>query len=137
MYDVAANIVGVAVETFEDKTTLAYASAIDLAGLIDLDLCRPALALKPFKEALENRRQKLGSDDPFIAFSLNNLALAYTESGDLDEAYRQHEKAMNIRLRTKSDRIGYSYSNMASLLLRMGKSLRHCICKATRLRPRK
>ncbi|KAI1479741.1 TPR-like protein [Daldinia eschscholtzii] len=114
-------LVDAAVQTFEDKSTLAYASAIDLAGLIDLDLCQPSLALKPFKEALELRKKQLGPDDPFIAFSLNNLALAYTEIGDLEEAYSTHQQAIEIRLRTKSDRIGNSYSNMASLLLRMGR----------------
>ncbi|KAI0457895.1 hypothetical protein F5B21DRAFT_520394 [Xylaria acuta] len=53
--------------------------------------------------------------------SLNNIALAYTEMGSLDEAYSTHQLAIDIRLRTSSDRIGNSYSNMASLLLRMGK----------------
>ncbi|KAI1407008.1 hypothetical protein F5Y13DRAFT_207064 [Hypoxylon sp. FL1857] len=120
-YDVARNLVDTAVQTFEDKSTLAYASAIDLAGLISLDLCQPSLALKPFQEALEIRKKRLGPDDPFIASSLNNIALAYTEMGNLEEAYATHEQAIDIRLRTSSDRIGNSYSNMASLLLRMGK----------------
>ncbi|KAI0157224.1 hypothetical protein GGR57DRAFT_461278 [Xylariaceae sp. FL1272] len=120
-YDIARRLVDAAVGTFKDKTTLAYASAIDLAGLIDLDLCQPERALKPFKEALEIRKACLGADDPFIAFSLNNLALAYTEMGDLEQAYSIHQQAIDIRLRTNSDRIGNSYSNMASLLLRMGK----------------
>ncbi|XXH00199.1 Protein ssh4 [Hypoxylon texense] len=120
-YDVARSLVDAAVRTFEDKSTLAYASAIDLAGLIDLDLCHPSLALTPFKEALEIRKTRLGPDDPFIAFSLNNIALAHTELGDLEEAYATHQQAIDIRLRSSSDRIGNSYSNMASLLLRMGR----------------
>jgi tetratricopeptide (TPR) repeat protein len=110
-----------AVDTFEDKTTLAYASAIDLSGLIDLDLCQTERALQSFKEALEIRKARLGADDAFIAYSLNNLALAYTEMGSLDEAYAIHQQAIDIRLRTNSDRIGNSYSNMASLLLCMGR----------------
>ncbi|KAI1391090.1 TPR-like protein [Hypoxylon trugodes] len=114
-------LVDSAVQTFQDKSTLAYASAIDLAGLIDLDLCRPELALKPFQEALEIRKKRLGPEDPFIAFSLNNIALAYTEMGKLEEAYSTHQQAIDIRLRNNSDRNGNSYSNMASLLLRMGK----------------
>lgn len=52
---------------------------------------------------------------------MNNIALAYTELADLDKAYSAHQKAIDIRLRTQSDRIGNSYSNMSSLLLRMGK----------------
>ncbi|KAI1215007.1 uncharacterized protein F4807DRAFT_466343 [Annulohypoxylon truncatum] len=120
-YDIARSLVNAAVQTFEDKSTLAYASAIDLAGLIDLDMCQPLLALKPFQEALEIRKRRLGPDDSFIAFSLNNIALAYTEMGNLEEAYSTHQQAIDIRLRTNSDRIGNSYSNMSSLLLRMGK----------------
>lgn len=89
--------------------------------MIDLDLCQPSLALKPFQEALEIRKKQLGPDDSFIAFSLNNIALVYTEMGNLEEAYSTHQQAIDIRLRTNSDRIGNSYSNMASLLLRMGK----------------
>ncbi|KAI0199004.1 TPR-like protein [Astrocystis sublimbata] len=114
-------LVDAARNTFEDKSTLTYASAIDLAGLIDLDMCQPARALEPFLEALEIRKARLGADDAFIAFSLNNIALAYTEMGRLEEAYSTHQQAIDIRLLTNSDRIGNSYSNMASLLLRMGK----------------
>jgi len=63
----------------------------------------------------------LAPDDPWIAFGLNNVALAYTEMGELQKAYDAHQKAIDIRLRAKSDRIGNSYSNFSSLLLRMGK----------------
>ncbi|KAH7304982.1 P-loop containing nucleoside triphosphate hydrolase protein [Stachybotrys elegans] len=122
MYEVARSLAEAAVGAFDDKTTLAYASAIDLVGLIDLDLCKPALALQPFKQALDIRKARLGPSDAFIAFSLNNLALAYTELGDLEEAHRQHQEAIAIRLGTNSDRIGNSYSNMASLLLKMDKA---------------
>lgn len=121
MYDVARNIVDVALETFQDKTTLAFASATDLSGLIDLDMANAAKALSSFNTALEVRENKLGPNDQLIASSLNNIALAYTELADLDKAYSAHQKAIDIRLRTQSDRIGNSYSNMSSLLLRMGK----------------
>lgn len=47
--------------------------------------------------------------------------LAYTEMGDLDLAHQAHTEAIRLRLQTKSDRIGNSYSNMSSLLLRMGR----------------
>lgn len=121
MYDVARNIVDVALETFQDKTTLAFASAVDLSGLIDLDMAKAEKALSSFNTALEIRNNRLGPDDPLIASSLNNIALAYTEMADLDKAYFTHQKAIDIRLRMQSDRIGNSYSNMSSLLLRMGK----------------
>lgn len=55
MYDVARNIVDVALETFQDKTTLAFASATDLSGLIDLDMANAAKALSSFNTALEVR----------------------------------------------------------------------------------
>lgn len=121
MYDVAQNLVDVALETFQDKTNLAFASATDLSGLIDLDMNNPAKALSSFDAALEIRKNRLGPNDPLIASSLNNIALAYTEMAELDKAYATHQMAIDIRLRTQSDRIGNSFSNLSSLLLRMGK----------------
>ena len=41
---------------------------------------------------------------------------------ELDLAYAIHKEAIDLRLRNNSDRIGNSYSNMASLLLKMGKA---------------
>ena len=114
-------MVKAAIQTFQDQTTLAFASAIDLSGLIDLDMNKPEEALVPFRQALEIRKQRLGPKDPLIASSLNNIALSYTEMGKLAEAYATHEEAIQIRLDSQSDRIGNSYSNMSSLLLRMGK----------------
>jgi len=113
--------VDAALETFQDKNTLALASAIDLSGLIDLDMNNPEKALASFIIALEIRESLMGPDDPLIASSLKNIARAYTEMKDLKKAYNNHQKAIDIRLRTNSDRIGNSYSNMSSLLLRMGK----------------
>ncbi|OIW23392.1 TPR-like protein [Coniochaeta ligniaria NRRL 30616] len=121
MYIIAKGMVEQAISTFEDTTTLEYASAIDLGGLIDLDLTQGAQALEPFKRALEIRKARLGPEDPFIAYSLNNIALAYTEMGELDLAYAAHKEAIGLRLKANSDRIGNSYSNMSSLLLRMGR----------------
>lgn len=97
------------------------AQGIDLGGLIDLDLAQPAKALEPFTCALEIRKTRLGSEDPFIAYSLNNVALAYTEIGELDLAYTAHQEAVRLRLKANSNRIGNSYSNISSLLLRMGR----------------
>jgi tetratricopeptide (TPR) repeat protein len=96
------------------------ASAVDLSGLIDLNRNCPGEALVPFNKALDIRQARLGSNDPSIASSLNNLALSYTEMGRLTESYTTHEAAIRIRLGSNSDRIANSYSNMASLLLRMG-----------------
>ncbi|KID91916.1 tpr repeat-containing protein [Metarhizium guizhouense ARSEF 977] len=121
MYTIARGMVEQAISIFEDTTSLEYASAIDLGGLIDLDLAQPAQALEPFTRALEIRKANLGSDDPFIAYSLNNVALAYTELGELDLALAAHREAIRLRLKANSNRIGNSYSNISSLLLRMGR----------------
>ncbi|KAM4066810.1 tetratricopeptide repeat domain-containing protein [Hirsutella rhossiliensis] len=121
VYIIARGMVEQAMSAFDDTTSLAYASAIDLHGLIDLDLAQAARALKPFEHALEIRKARLGPEDPFIAYSLNNIALAYTEMGELDLAHEAHQEAIRLRLKANSDRIGNSYSNMASLLLRMGR----------------
>jgi tetratricopeptide (TPR) repeat protein len=111
-----------ALKTFENKDSLAFASAIDLSGLIDLDLCQPETALACFEQALGIRTSVMGQNDPLVASSLNNLALSYTEMGFLDRAHALHEDAIRIRLDADSGRIGNSYSNMASLLLRMGRA---------------
>lgn len=121
MYIIARDMVEQAILTFEDKTSLEYASAIDLGGLIDLDLAQAPKALGPFIRALEIRKAKLGPEDSFVAYSLNNIALAYTEMGELEAAYETHQQAIDLRLKANSDRIGNSYSNMSSLLLRMGR----------------
>ena len=117
----ALEMIQVTLASFENKESLAYASAVDLSGLLQLDNARPGAALEQFEIALKIREAVLGPDDAFIASSLNNIALAYIELNDLSQAQSYHEKAIDIRLRTKSDRIGNSYSNMSSALLRMNK----------------
>ena len=114
-------MLGTAIESFTDKNTLAYASAIELFGLLHLDNAQPTKAMERFEISLRIRQAILGPDDPFIAASLNTIALAFTESGELVQAHETHQRAIDIRLRTNSDRIGNSYSNMASTLLRMGR----------------
>ena len=111
-----------ALKNFGDKSTLAFASAVELRGLIEMDLNRQASALDSFTQVLELRTALLGPDDAFIAASLTTLGIVHTELGNLAEAHSYHEKAIDIRLRTNSDRIGNSYSNMSSLLLRMDKA---------------
>lgn len=49
------------------------------------------------------------------------MGLAFTELGELEKARDSLQQSIDIRLMHNSDRIGNSYSNMASLLLRMGK----------------
>ena len=108
-------------EKFANKDTLAYASATDLRGLINLDICNPAAALEAFEEAYRIRTKLLPTNDPFLAANQVNLGLAYTELGELEKAMDYLQKSIDIRLMHNSDRIGNSFSNMASLLLRLGK----------------
>lgn len=117
MYTIAKAMVEQAVSTFENKTSLEYASAIDLGGLIDLDLAQPCKALERFKQALEIRKASLGPEDPFIAYSLNNMALAYCEMGELDSpsprTKRQfvsgsRPKATGSATRTATCRVSFS-----------------------------
>lgn len=110
-----------ALNCFSKQNTLAYASAIDLLGLVDLDMALAQQALVCFEKGLSIRQSILSPSDPFIAFALNNLALAYTELSDLSKAEEFHKQAIDLRLKNNSDRIGNSYSNYAVTLLRMGK----------------
>lgn len=111
-----------ALETLEEKDSLMYASATMLHGLIELDTNNVQKALESFLLAFSIRQPLMDPDDAFVASSLNALSIAYTELGDFDNAVETGQQAIEIRLRTKSDRIGNSYSNMASLLMRMGKA---------------
>ena len=120
-YDTARVFMKESLDNFQDKSSLAFASAIELLGLIDMDTNFQEQALQSFTQAMEIRTTLLGPDDAFIAASLTTLGIVHTELGNLEQAYQYHNRAIDIRLRSKSDRIGNSYSNMSSLLLRMGK----------------
>lgn len=120
-YSIARSYIHIALKKFANKDSLAYASAIDLRGLISLDICQPVAALEAFEEAYKIRRAILPSTDSFLAANQVNIGLAFTEMGELEKARDYLQQSIDIRLMHNSDRIGNSYSNMASLLLRMGK----------------
>lgn len=120
-YSIALSYVNIALKKFARKGTLAHASAVDLRGLINLDVCRPAVALEAFEEAYKIRTAILPKNDPFLAANQVNIGLAFTELGELGKARDYLQQSIDIRMMHNSDRIGNSYSNMASLLLRMGK----------------
>ncbi|OAX82520.1 hypothetical protein ACJ72_03130 [Emergomyces africanus] len=120
-YEQAQEYVQEAIHNFIDKSTAAYASAVDLSGLIELDLNNTQNALNIFKEALKIREAIFPPNDPFLAASEVNLGLAYTELNDLEKAYQKLQRSAEIRQAAQSDRLTNSYSNMSSLLIRMGK----------------
>lgn len=121
-YDTALELIDESLSNFREKTTLAFSSAVELRGLVDMDMNYQDKALGSFTQVMDIRTKLLGPDDGFIAASLTTLGIVHTELGNLDEAFAFHQKAIDIRLKTNNDRIGNSYSNLSSLLLRMGKA---------------
>lgn len=121
-YTIAQSYIDVALKKFASKDSLAYASAIDLRGLINLDICHHAAALRAFEEAYKIRTEILPDNHSFLAANQVNLGLAFTELGELEKAQSYLQQSIDIRLMHNSDRIGNSYSNMASLLLRKGQA---------------
>lgn len=121
-YSTALSHVELALVLFSNQTSLAFASAIDLRGLIDLDISRPMTALEAFAEAYAIRKKILEPDDALLAANFVNIGLALTNLNIRDMARGYLQESINLRLLHNSDRIGNSYSNMASLLLLMGKA---------------
>lgn len=120
-YGSARSLIIAALETFEDKSTLSFASATDLNGLFLLDMNNAEKALLAFEEALEIRRKLLGPSDGMITSSLDNIALALTAMGQLDKAHATNEEAIHLRLGTHDTQTGNSSSNQSNLLLKMNK----------------
>ncbi|KAF2034858.1 hypothetical protein EK21DRAFT_97087 [Setomelanomma holmii] len=122
VYDIATVMIAAALTSFTQKSTLAYASAIELSGLIDMDMNYPEKALKSYQEALSIRKQVEGESGPLVAASLNTIAMAYTEMSELEKAQSTHEEALEMRIRigNKSE-IGNSCSNFSSTLLKKRK----------------
>jgi tetratricopeptide (TPR) repeat protein len=63
----------------------------------------------------------LGSDHPLVAWGYNNLGLCYTELGLHSDALTSLNAALERRKKNDISCIGNSYSNLASLHLKMGK----------------
>lgn len=57
-------------DNFQNRSSLAFGSAVELLGLIDLDTNFHTKALHSFTQTMEIRKAILGTDDPFIAASL-------------------------------------------------------------------
>lgn len=120
-YSLAKHNVQIALQYFPSHSSLAYASALDLRGLIELDVSYPMAALEAFQEAHKICTGILVPEDVLLAASFVNIGLAFTELGRLDEAQSFLQKSIDLRLQHDSNQIGNSYSNMANLLLRKGQ----------------
>lgn len=110
-----------ALSSLKDQSTLLYALGVGVSGLLWLDTNHPTDVLKCFHSCLEIRKRLLQDDDAFVAVALNHVSLAYTELRDFKQAAEYQQKALDIRLATKSALVGNSYSNMSSILLGMGR----------------
>ncbi|KAF2734780.1 TPR-like protein, partial [Polyplosphaeria fusca] len=100
--------------------TISYASAINMLGLVEIDLGLPIQALAHFKQGLELRKKHSTADHWGIAVSLSNIGFAYVELGDIEKANEYHDQAMQFRRRINCRLINNSISNLASLYLRKG-----------------
>lgn len=89
-YVQALEMFAIAIESFVNKKTLAYASAIELFGLLRLDDPQPTRALERFEDSLRIHESILGPDEHFIAASLDTVAIVYTELDMLREGYDTH-----------------------------------------------
>lgn len=120
-YDIARVWIKEALANFNNEMTLTFASSMELLGLVEMDTNNQIQALHSFTRTLDIRSKLVAPDDGLIAASFTTLGIVHTELDNLDLAYTYHQRAIDIRLESKSDRIGNSYSNLSSLLLRMGK----------------
>ena len=121
-YEQARKHMKYGLKLLNETSTPMCASAQMLQGLIELDVLSASTARDLFLSALHIREEHLESDSPMIASSLNALSIAYTELNDMEKALETGNRAIDIRLRADMDRIGNSYSNMASTLLKLGKA---------------
>lgn len=113
-------IISFALAYVEDKTSLNYAAVMFKDGLNKLYTRRYHAAIESFKEGLHIRERLLGSDHFLVAWGYNNLGLCYTELDLHDEALTNLNAALERRKANDVPSIGNSYSNLASLYLKMG-----------------
>lgn len=122
-YSEAKKLLDVAIEITDDKSSLSYARSINLYAncCVDTNLAHKAYEL--YSEALRIRETSYGAEHPRVAVSHSNLGMCCTELDQIkfSEGLQHLEKSLEIRMKVDPAMIGNTYSNMASLLLRMGK----------------
>lgn len=89
-----------------------------------IDLHKPSQALIYALRALEIRKTHFGTIHPRVASVYNILGTIYTalypDLETLKKGMEYHRMALDIRLKHDHAKIGNTYSNMCSHLLRMG-----------------
>ncbi|KAJ5326215.1 uncharacterized protein N7506_009317 [Penicillium brevicompactum] len=102
-YSIALSYIDGALKRFSSKDTLAYASEIDLRGLIHLDICHFTAALEDFEEAFKIRTKILADGHSLLAASQVNIGLALTELG---EAIADLRRFGDQRRKQEASRLG-------------------------------
>ena len=77
-----------------------------------------------FKKTLEAREKLLESDDPAIAFSLNNLAVVHITFDDFESAKPLLKRCLEIRLKKLGEKhpfVGTTYVNLGEVYRRTGE----------------
>lgn len=100
----ALQMIQTALRSFEKDNSLAYAIAVEISVLLQLDDADAEKALQIFQFVWRIREALPGPDDAFIASSLNNMALNHTELNSFSQALPCCQKAMGIGLRTNCER---------------------------------
>ncbi|KAH6889142.1 hypothetical protein B0T10DRAFT_47545 [Thelonectria olida] len=72
------------------------AQAHRLLGHVYLDLAQPRAALDAYKKTLDLRENLDGPDSPPVADVCDSVACAYTEAGDVDQAFTYLDRATII-----------------------------------------
>ena len=121
-FEAAYDLIGAAQDAIEDKAGMLYARSLNIIGLVSLDLNDPRAAVESFEKALDLRHKLLPPDHTLVAMGHNNTGLAYTELGNFSKALTHLHAALDIRERNDIKMIPNSYSNLASVHLRMGQS---------------
>lgn len=95
--------------------------AVNLLGHISLDLAQPRAALEAYNETLRVRLRLFGPDGDSIADVYDSIACSYTEMDDVTKAYEYLDKAKEIRLAKKSERMARTNAIYSMTHLRAGK----------------
>ncbi len=102
-----------------DDRGLNRARFLDATGALEFEAGNRANALALHLEARTILTRELRSDDPELAWSLNNLGIVYQAQGELDEAVRHFDEAIT----SLTDSLGNSHPDLGIPLNNLGNAL--------------